>query len=63
MKIIQYLILVLILTNLFFVVGCGSAEKADSKTESSQDQKTEEETGINDVFEDTGEVSPPEIPD
>ena len=62
MNIIKYFILILVLTNLFFLVGCGM-ETSKSGGQEGQDIPTEDEdTGISDVFEDSEEVSPPEIP-
>ena len=60
MKAIKYFILILILTNLFFLVGCETLEEQKAEDEKSQIES--EDTGISDVFEDTEEVEPPEIP-
>lgn len=49
--------------NLFFITGCGSSEKSGIKGEKSEEaSQLENNTGISDVFEDTEEVSPPQIP-
>ena len=57
MKVIRYLILILILTNLILLVSCSSVDKsAESKQESVADEEKQLEdtdTGISDVFEDT----------
>ena len=62
MKIMKYFILILVLTNLFFLVGCETGT-SELKGQESQDFPTDsEDTGISDVFEDTEDVNPPEIP-
>ena len=57
MKIITYFILALVLINLFFLVGC-----VEEPLGKEQPPSEEEGTGINEVFEDTEEVTPPQIP-
>lgn len=57
MKIITYFILALVLINLFFLVGC-----VEDQLGKEQPSIEDEDTGIDEVFEDTGEVTPPPIP-
>ncbi len=61
MKIIQLVVLILVLTTL--LVGCASVEKASNLEEKGAEDEEPAETGISDVFEDTGEISPPQTPD
>ena len=62
MKAIKYFILILVLTSLFFLVGCNSSETAKLETGEENIPTDDEDTGISDVFEDAEEVNPPEIP-
>ena len=62
MKIMRYFILFLIIINLFFLVGCETS-KSEGQSAADENPPTDgEDTGISDVFEDTGEINPPEIP-
>ena len=57
MKIITYFILALVLISLFFLVGC-----ADEISGERQPSIEDEDTGIDEVFDDTEEVIPPQNP-
>ncbi|MBW2976073.1 hypothetical protein KY347_01355 [Candidatus Woesearchaeota archaeon] len=63
MKIITYFILALVMVNLVFLIGCSSADKSSQPQGEDGDIQAEyEDTGIGDIFEDTEEVNPPQIP-
>jgi len=59
MKAVKYFILILVLISLFSLVGC---ETLEGQTEDEKTQVESQDTGITDVFEESEEVSPPEIP-
>ena len=64
MKAIKWIILILIVCNLFLSVGCKSMDSAKPEQKAGDENKQieSEDTGISDVFEDTEEVTPPQIP-
>ncbi len=63
MKVMKYFILILVLTGLFFLIGCNATDSSQLKAEGNEDAPPEDEdTGISDVFEDTGSITPPAIP-
>jgi len=62
MKMIQCFILILLLSNLFFLVGCELSDTSKLEAGEEEIPTAEEGTGISEVFEDTEEVNPPEVP-
>lgn len=51
------------MVNLVFLIGCSSADKSSQPQGEDGDIQAEyEDTGIGDIFEDTEEVNPPQIP-
>jgi major membrane immunogen (membrane-anchored lipoprotein) len=69
MKATKYLFLVFVvfvLATLIFLVGCSSSDLSESGGQDTGDGDSkaaeDEDTGISDVFEDSEEVNPPQIP-
>ena len=58
MKIITYILLALVLISLFFLVACDSTPPGGDPSRPVED----EDTGIDDVFDDTEGVTPPPTP-